>query len=467
MAHIKNRRDPLSYVKTWQKFYKKNIYYHKEIARIISHLIPHSVSVIEFGCKGGELLSYLPNKVKVGVDQKEYLQLAKKLYKTIHFKEDDEMFKGKKTKYNYILLAHKLSVTKDVQNFIERLKGLETPDSRIVVFYFNFIWKPVLDLAERLGLKLPQYGEPNWLSPSDIANLFSLSDYELVKSGRKILIPIYIPLFSNFVNKYIAPLPLVNLLCLMNYGVFRPVGKANEYSVSIIVPARNEAGNMKGVLKQIPKLGSQTEVIFVEGNSKDGTCEVIEKEIKKYKGPLSVSLHQQKGKGKGDGVRLGFSKAKNDMLMILDADLTVDPSELPKFYNAVASGKTDFVMGSRLIYPMEEQAMRTLNYFGNKFFSSAFTFLLGQRIKDTLCGTKVLLKKHYKEIEKNRRYFGNFDPFGDYDLIFGASKLNLKIVEIPIRYKERTYGTTNISRFKHGLLLFKMVGFAARKLKFV
>jgi len=181
---------------------------------------------------------------------------------------------------------------------------------------------------------------------------------------------------------------------------------------------------------------------------------------------LKASLHKQKGKGKGDAVRLGFEKAKNEILMILDADLTVPPQELPKFYDIIASGKTEYVMGSRLIYPMDDQAMRTLNMWGNHFFGKVFSFLLGQRITDTLCGTKVLTKANYEKIAANRKYFGDFDPFGDFDLIFGASKLNMKIMEIPVRYKERVYGETNISRFSHGWLLIQMTIFAAKKLKF-
>ena len=116
---------------------------------------------------------------------------------------------------------------------------------------------------------------------------------------------------------------------------------------------------------------------------------------------------------------------------------------------------------------MEEKAMRFLNLLGNKFFSLMFSWLLDQRFKDTLCGTKVLFKSDYEQLKKGRKFFGEFDPFGDFDLIFGASKLNLKLVEIPIRYKERTYGMTNIRRFRHGLLLFKMCFFAFKKIKFI
>ena len=237
-------------------------------------------------------------------------------------------------------------------------------------------------------------------------------------------------------------------------------------SISIIVPTRNEAGNIKPVFKRIPKIFKDYELIFVEGHSTDNTLEEISKQIKLHP-QVRSSCYTQQGKGKGDAVRFGFSKAVGDILMILDADLTMPPENLPRFYDALVNGIGDFINGVRLVYPMEKDAMRFFNFIGNKFFSMVFTFLLGQPIKDSLCGTKILWKSDYEEIAANRDYFGDFDPFGDFDLLFGAAKLNLKIVDMPIRYSERVYGETNIQRWKHGWLLLKMVIFAAKRLKFV
>jgi len=291
----------------------------------------------------------------------------------------------------------------------------------------------------------------------------------VVKYGKRFIFPLYIPLISNFVNKYIAHLPFIEKFCLIEYIVARPVDRENmeKYSVSIVIPARNEKGNIKRALDLTPVMGKFTEIIFVEGNSTDETWSEIKKQCKEYRGQCRLKFMQQEGKGKGDAVRKGFANASGDILMILDADLTVPPQELPKFYGAIANNKGEFINGCRLIYPMDKQAMRFLNLLGNHFFANMFTWLLGQNIKDTLCGTKVLWKKDYETIVANRKFFGDFDPFGDFDLIFGASKLALKIIDLPIRYKERTYGTTNISRFKHGLILLRMCGFAARKIKFV
>jgi glycosyltransferase involved in cell wall biosynthesis len=259
---------------------------------------------------------------------------------------------------------------------------------------------------------------------------------------------------------------LVNNLGLVNIITAKPdYVKASDLSVSIIIPARNEKGNIQSAIERLPSFGKSQELIFVEGHSSDGTYEEIVK-VKNDNPDKDIHLLKQSEKGKGNAVREGFDKASGEVLMILDADLTTPPEDLPKFYNAIAEGKGDFINGCRLVYPMEKDAMRFLNLLGNKFFSLFFSYLLGQRLKDTLCGTKVLFKSDYEKIKKNRAYFGDFDPFGDFDLIFGAAKLNLKITEIIVRYKERLYGSTQINRFRHGLLLIKMSLFAAFKIKF-
>src|SRR5262249_37179114 len=269
-------------------------------------------------------------------------------------------------------------------------------------------------------------------------------------------------------NRFLCKLWPLRHLALANFVIARPAPKSSAAApkVSVIVPARNESGNIAAIFERTPHMGRETELIFVEGHSTDDTLARIESEMHAHS-EMCSNLFRQTGKGKGDAVRLGFAKATGDVLMILDADLTVPPEDLPRFYEVLVQGKGDFINGVRLVYPMERQAMRFLNLLGNKFFSLAFSWLLGQPIKDTLCGTKVLWKHDYEAIAANRAYFGDFDPFGDFDLIFGAVKLNLKLADVPIRYRERTYGATNIQRWKHGWLLLKMVVFAARRLKFV
>jgi glycosyltransferase involved in cell wall biosynthesis len=295
-----------------------------------------------------------------------------------------------------------------------------------------------------------------------------LADFEPVKREWRQLVPRSLFGLGILINRFIGTLPLVRRLSLRNYLVARPVrdAKLRKTSTTVLIPCRNEKGNIENAVKRLPDFCEDLEILYVEGNSQDGTLDEIHRVIEAYP-DKDIKVLVQDGKGKGDAVRKGFDHARGDILMILDADLTVPPEDLPKFYKAISSGKGEYINGTRLVYPMDDQAMRFLNFWANRTFSVLFTWLLNQRLTDTLCGTKVLTKKNYEKIVANRSYFGEFDPFGDFDLIFGATKLNLKIVEVPIRYAAREYGETQISRFQHGWLLLRMVVFAYKKLKII
>jgi hypothetical protein len=374
-------------------------------------------------------------------------------------------------KYDVIILSHVIGYFENIQNVLSSLHPLCHAQTKIFIGYYSRLWEPILKLGEKLGIKnkVPQQ---NWLSRMDIENLLYLSGFETFRTNMRVIFPINIPLLSSFLNKYVAKLPLINNTCLNQFLIARPNPLPNpnevenQYSTTIVIPARNESGNIEDAILRLPKFGKHQEIIFIEGNSSDDTWQKIQEIQNKYKGQYDIKIGQQPGKGKGDAVRKGYSMATGDILMILDADLTMPPEELPKFYNAIASGKGEFINGSRLVYPMEKEAMRFLNTLGNKFFSWVFSWLLEQPIKDSLCGTKVMFRKDYINLISNRSFFGDFDPFGDFDLLFGAYKLNLKIIDLPIRYRERTYGETNISRFTNGMTLLRMCWFAAGKIKF-
>ncbi len=453
------------------KWKKKNSFYYENLEHLCELIVPKNRKILEIGCGTGDLLSSLHPLYGVGIDiSQKMLDVAKKKYPHLTFNKMSAENITLDGKFDYIILSDLIGNLFDVQNSFEELNKISTEESRLVITYYNNLWEPILILGEKLGLKMPQPLQ-NWLSQKDIENLLDHANWEVIKNDTTILLPIYIPILSKFVNRFLAKLPFLKDLCLVYYFVARKrpnIQSDKEYPVSVIIPARNEEGNIEPLVLRTPNLGSSTELIFVEGHSKDKTKEEIKRVIKKYEDKKNIILVDQgKGIGKGDAIRKGFKKAKGEIIMILDADLTVRPEDLPKFYQILQTRKAEYVQGSRLVYPMEKQAMRLLNIFGNKFFGFIFTWLLGQTIKDTLCGTKALYKKDYNHIAKNRKYFGDFDPFGDFDLIFGAAKLNLKMTEIPIRYYPRTYGETNISRFKHGWLLLKMAVFAANKLKFI
>jgi hypothetical protein len=368
---------------------------------------------------------------------------------------------------DYIILNGCLHFERDIQGLLERIHSSCMPETRILISYYSSLWKPVLRLATALGLRRKS-PEKNWISPYDLDTLLGLSGFEKVSSQSRCLLPVWIPLLSRFVNSFLSPLPIFNHLNMFHIVVARPVFRKNlesKPSVSVIVPARNERENVRRIIERIPRICEDMEIIFVEGGSTDGTWEELV-DIKERRGDnRNVIIAKQNGRGKGDAVRKGFSLASKDMLMILDADMTVAPEDLSRFYRAASSGLGEFINGSRLVYPMEKHAMQFVNMIGNKFFAMAFSYVLGQKLKDTLCGTKVLSRSSYEKIARNRIFFGEFDPFGDFDLIFGASRMGLKIIEVPVTYRERTFGQTNISRWRHGLILAGMLVFAIRRIR--
>ncbi len=429
-------------------------------------ILPTNASVIEVGCGDGELLAMLKPKDRVGVDiSGKQVELARQNNPNLEFIQQSGEELQMDRKFDYIILSETVNFAADVQAMFEQLHGVSHSSTRILINFHSALWRPLFFLGTVFGVKAKQ-PQCNWLTVEDLRNMLNLAGWEVIKVQPRILCPVYLVGLEAFFNKLIAP--LLPWLCLTNFCIARKTGKTGKdsHSVSILIPARNEAGNIENGIKRIPKFGSHQEVIIVEGNSTDNTWKVIQKIGEKFP-EKNIKILQQSGIGKGNAVREGFDVATGDILMILDADFTMPPEELPKYYNVLANGQGDFANGVRLVYPMDDKAMRFLNLCANKLFGITFSWLLSQSIRDTLCGTKVLFRKDYLKIVENRSYFGDFDPFGDFDLLFGADKLNLKITDVPIRYKDRTYGETNISRFRHGILLFRMVFFAARKLKFV
>jgi len=445
-------------------------YYHRRLAEVYQSVVSPGQSVLEVGCARGDLLAALKPSSGVGVDfSEEMINAARQRHPELRFVHADAHALELNEKCDVIILSDLVNDLWDVQTVLHKIGKLTTPRTRIIMNSYSRLWEPVLRIAEWLNLAKPTLHQ-NWLTVEDMANLLNLADCEVIKQWQEILWPLRTWVLADLCNCFLVKLWPFKHLALTNFIVARPNPRPNPSnqpsSVSVIIPARNEAGNIAEIFRRVPNMGRSTELVFVEGHSRDSTYEAIEAAIAAHP-ERYCQLLRQNGVGKGDAVRLGFARAKGEMLMILDADLTVPPEDLTRFYEALHSGKGEFINGVRLVYPMEKDAMRFLNLLGNKFFSLAFSWLLGQPIKDTLCGTKVLWKQDYEAIAANRTYFGDFDPFGDFDLIFGAVKLNLKITDLPIRYRERTYGTTNIERWKHGSLLLKMVIFAAKRLKFV
>ncbi len=444
-------------------------YYRSRLAQFYRFLIPPGMRVLEIGAGQGDLLASLKPSYGVGIDlSPAMVERAQRRHPEIRFLQADAHSFQLNEQFDFIICSDLFNDLWDVQLVLETISGHSHASTRLIINTYSRVWELPRRISESTGVArrlLPQ----NWLTGSDIVNLLYLANFEVIRSSQEILWPIRLPLIDAFFNKYLVRFWPLSWFALASFLIARLAPQPDSQKdpvVSVIVPARNEAGNIPQIFDRVPEMGAGTELIFVEGNSKDDTYDAIQREMSLRPGSR-VKLFKQPGKGKGDAVRVGFREASGELLMILDADLTVPPEDLPRFYEAWKSGKGEFINGVRLVYPMEEKAMRFFNFLGNKFFSLAFSWLLSQDIKDTLCGTKVLSKRDYDVIAANRAYFGEIDPFGDFDLIFGAAKYNLKLVDLPVRYRERTYGETNIQRWTHGWLLLRMVVLAMRRVKFV
>jgi SAM-dependent methyltransferase len=451
-------------------------YFYDYLERILRVRVPAGQRVLDLGCGTGELLTALRPSLGVGIDiSAPAIRSASERHRDpalrfIHGDvSDPAVLAGAGGPFDVVLLVNLVTHLSDVQTTLERLHAVVHPRTRVLIYSYSRLWQPLLRLGEWLGLKYRQPPEA-WLPPEEIKNMLALADFEVVRDDAHLVCPAWIPLLADLSNRYLGRLAPLDHLSLMFGIVARPapsralLTEKRSPSVSVVIPCRNESGHIAPLVASLPRLAPGSEFLFVEGNSSDDTEAAIRREITAHP-ELPLRFLKQTGRGKGDAVRLGFAEARGEIVLILDSDMGVAPADVPKFVAALARGKGEMVNGSRLVYPMEGQAMRFLNLFANKFFAALFSWLLGQQVRDTLCGTKALWREDYERIAANRSYFGDFDPFGDFDLLFGAARLNFRIVDLAVRYHERRYGRTNISRFRHGWLLLRMSGFAARKLK--
>ena len=451
---------------------RRNAAYYDDDRRYFGFIIPPGARVLDLGCGTGNLLASLRPSRGVGVDfSPAMVERGRAEHPELEFVtgdiEDQAVLGSIHGEFDFIILSDTIGMLEDIEETMRALHRLCTPETRIVIAYFSPLWGPAITLGTRLGWRMPQPAV-SLISSTDFRNIMDLTEFEPIRMETRQLVPFRWLGLGRFINRYIAPLPLIRNLCLRTYLVARSLraqDRSAALSTTILIPCRNERGNIARAIEEMPRFGGHQEIIFVEGNSKDDTFAECVRVQKHYEGQWDIKVLKQEGRGKGDAVRKGFDAASCDILMILDADLTVPPAALPKFYRAIASGKGEFINGTRLVYPMEDEAMRFLNHVANRAFARIFSYLLNQRFTDTLCGTKVLLRSVYLQIVANRSYFGDFDPFGDFDLIFGAAKQSRRIIEVPVHYKARTYGETQISRFRDGWLLVRMVVFAFKKLK--
>lgn len=457
-----------------EKWRSRNLYYYQDSERFYQFLVQSQSEVLEVGSGLGCLLNAVQPRYGLGLDISPVaVEHAQDHFPDLNFRVENAEALSTHHRFDYVLMANTLSYIENIQKALQNLHQVCTPETRLILTYHNPAWEPILKFATLIGQRMP-LPPLNWLNRADVENLLDLAGFEVVSHGKRLLFPKRVPILSELCNRLLAPLPLLNRLCLTEFVVartrpnaLRAQASVQEMTCSVIVPARNEAGNIESCVTRLPRLGRHTEIIFIEGHSSDNTWDEIQRVQAKYGHQWDIKCYQQTGKGKGDAVRLGFEQASGDVLIILDSDLTVRPEEMNYFFEAVASGLCEMANGCRLIYPVSSAAMPWLNRMANRFFAWLLSYLLNTKIKDSLCGTKAISKQNYQKIADNRSYFGDFDPFGDFDLLFGAAKLGLKIKDIPVRYVPRTYGKSNIQHVKEGMTLLKMCLYAAKKLKFI
>lgn len=467
LKRIKNKTD-------LEKWRNRNIQYYKDLEKFYCFLVQPKSQVLEVGAGLGYLLNAVKPKYGLGIDISHLaVEISSEMFPYIAFKEANIEDFIPIQSFDYILISNTISYIENIQKALQNIYKACEPSTRLILTFHNPLWEPILKFATLIGQRMP-LPPLNWLSFEDVENLLDLAGFEVISHSKRLLFPKHIPLFSWLCNRILAPLPGLNSLCLTEHIVARrrpdfTEAKINicEMTCSVIIPARNEAGNIESCITRLPRLGKHTEVIFIEGHSKDNTWEEIQRVQAKYQGQWDIKIFQQAGVGKGDAVRQGFKQATGDVLIILDSDLTIFPEALIYFFEAIASGHCELANGCRLVYPVFSSVMPWMNRMANRFFAWLLSYFLNIKIKDSLCGTKAISRENYLKIATNRSYFGDFDPFGDFDLLLGAAKLGLKIKDIPVRYVPRTYGSSNIQHFKEGMVLLRMCLHAAVKMKFI
>ncbi len=446
-----------------------NAYYYDALRTLLNFIVEDGKRVLCVRSDVGQYLEWVRPSRGLGIETSEPLvDIARRRCPQYEFRTGEFEDLDVQETFDYVLITNGVNHIFDVQQALAGLRRNCEPHTRVVILFYNFLWQPLVQLAERFGLKSRQAPE-NWLSPSDVAGMLYLAGFDVVRGYRSTLVPVRVPLVSAFVNRFIAPLPGFNRLCFVQCLVARPTAEAAQpvapKSVSVIIPCKNEVGNIEAAVRRTPEMGSHTELIFCDDHSTDGTADEVRR-IQALYPRRDIRLIAGPGISKAKNVWAGFDAARGDVLMILDADLAVPPEELPRFYEALLKGRGEFINGSRMVYPMRDQAMRLLNIFGNKAFSLLFSYILRQNIKDTLCGTKVLSRRDYERLRPFRDTWGITDRWGDYELIFGAARCNLKIVDLPVHYMERVHGATKMTgRLGNARVMFRMCVAAARKFR--
>jgi SAM-dependent methyltransferase len=442
----------------WDRYRSRNAYYHRTQRALFRTYIPEGLTVLEIGCATGDVLAAVRPEHGLGIDLSPgMVARAQAKHPHLSFIEADGVFFDTEARFDCIILNNLLEYVEDIQGLFENCRRLLTPRGRILITTLNPLWTPVLSMGTRMGLSTPD-AQRSFVTGQDASNLLSLNGFEVVKLVRRMLLPKQIPLLTPIVNMVAAHTPLLRRLCITEFLVARPLVRGGEHSVSVVVPCYNEADNIEQCVRRVPFMGSHTEVIVVDDGSQDGTAERVTAALNPDVDVRCISYRPNRGKL--HAVRTGFEAARGDILMILDADMTVPPEDLPYFYRPLREGLADFINGTRLIYPLANDSMKLQNFVGNKMFGVLVSWLTEMHLSDTLCGTKAFFREDY------RHFLMGYDPWGDFDLLFGAAQNTRKILEVPIHYEERRAGQSKMKSLAHTRALLKACWHGFRRVKY-
>jgi len=443
----------------WSHYRARNAYYHGTENLLFHSSIRPGATVLELGCATGDLLASVRPAYGVGVDlSPRMIEEARRKYPHLTFLEADAIFFKAEEQFDYIIVNNLLEYVEDIQGLFRTCRRLLKPRGRLLISSLNPLWSPVVRAGARLGLGTPETTDRNFVTGNDTANMLGLNGFEVIKQVRRTLLPKSIPWLTSLVNLAAAHLPLVNRLCMTEFVIARPAAMSADYSVSVIVPCYNEAGNIEECVRRIPRMGLSTEVIVVDDGSQDDTADRVRPQLNPAIEVRKISY--KPNRGKLNAVRTGFEAARGDILMILDADMTVPPEDLPYFYIPMSEGQADFINGTRLIYPMATGSMKFQNFVGNKLFGILVSWLTDLRLSDTLCGTKAIFREDY------HKFSVGHDPWGDFDWLFGAAQSTCKVLEVPIHYEERRAGQSKMKALRHSLALLKACWAAFWRIKY-
>lgn len=444
MDEIRKHFDAIA--KDYDYYKKKNGYYHTQIKKFYKQIIPEGSSVLEVGCATGDLLDYLKPSYGLGIDiSRNMIEEAKRKHPGLDLVHGEISSIFARSDFDFIILSNLLDYIDDIYTFFVSLKRWMGEYTKLIINHNNPLWAPLIRIGAKFWLRTAD-AKRNFVTLRDACNLLEVLDFDISEKGFRLILPIYIPVVSHLVNKLFPRLYGINNFSSLQYIICRKrqlASKKKQLSCTVVIPCHNEEQNLVECVRRVSSPGSFTEIIIVDDGSIDNTFQIA-KQISEQD-PRVRAIRLEKNLGKGNAVKVGFDNARGDVLIILDADMTVAPEDIPKFFNTIADGAAEFVNGTRMIYPMEKKAMKFLNFFGNKMFGVITSIILGQRNTDVLCGTKALLKRHYKYIKIEDC------KWGDFDLLYGAAKLKLKLVEMPVHYKKRVSGSSKMKAIKHGI----------------